>query len=126
MRREEPVVQQAYDFKQATSFHWASVWHVCAQSRLTLCDPVDRNLPGSSVHGVFQARILEWVAIPFSRGSARSRNQTHAFCISCIGRWILYYCATREALQMGWGVPNLNSATCNLCDSSKSLNLDMP
>ena len=37
---------------------------VCAQSRQTLCDPMDCSLPGSSVHGVFQARILEWVAIP--------------------------------------------------------------
>ena len=39
------------------------------QSCLTLCDPMDSNLPGSSVHGISQARILEWVAIPLSRGS---------------------------------------------------------
>ena len=39
------------------------------QSCLTLCDPMDCSLPGSSVHGILQARILEWVAIPFSRGS---------------------------------------------------------
>ena len=38
-----------------------------AQSCLTLCDPMDYSLPGSSVHGILQARILEWVAIPFSR-----------------------------------------------------------
>ena len=43
--------------------------HVCAQLRLTLCDLRDYNLPGSSVHGIFQARLLEWVAISFSRGS---------------------------------------------------------
>ena len=97
VRHEKPVVQQAYDFKQATSFHWASVWHMRAQSHLTLCDPVDCSLPGSSVHGVFQARILEWVAIPFSRGSARSRNQTRVSCISCIGRQILYHCIIWEA-----------------------------
>ena len=36
----------------------------------TLCDPMDCNLPGSSVHGIFQARVLEWVAISFSRGSS--------------------------------------------------------
>ena len=41
-----------------------------AQSCLTLCDPMDCSLPGSSVHGILQARILEWVAIPFSRGSS--------------------------------------------------------
>ena len=41
-----------------------------AQSCLTLWDPVDRSPPGSSVHGILQARILEWVAISFSRGSS--------------------------------------------------------
>ena len=41
-----------------------------AQSCLTLCDPMDYGLPGSSVHGILQAGILEWVAIPFSRGSS--------------------------------------------------------
>jgi len=40
------------------------------QSSLTLCDPMDYSPPGSSVHGIFQARILEWVAVPFSRGSS--------------------------------------------------------
>ena len=47
-----------------------------AQSCLTLCDPTDCSLPGSSVHGVLQARVLEWVVIPFSRGSSRPRDQT--------------------------------------------------
>ena len=41
-----------------------------AQSCLTLCDPMDCSLPGFSVHGIFQARVLEWVAISFSRGSS--------------------------------------------------------
>ena len=64
------------------SHHLASVLYtvsVCVtvtQSCLTLCDPVDCSPPGSSVHGVFQARVLEWVAIAFSRGSSRSRDQT--------------------------------------------------
>ena len=47
-----------------------------AQSRPTLCDPIDCSLPGSSVHGILQARILEWVAISFSRGSFRLRDGT--------------------------------------------------
>ena len=47
-----------------------------AQSCLTLCDPVDCSLPGSSVHGILQARILEWVAISFSRVSSQPRDQT--------------------------------------------------
>ena len=47
-----------------------------AQSCPTLCDPMDRSLPGSSVHGILQARILESVAISFSRGSSQPRDQT--------------------------------------------------
>ena len=47
-----------------------------AQSCPTLCDPMDCSLPGSSVHGVFQAIVLEWAAISFSRGSSRPRDQT--------------------------------------------------
>ena len=47
-----------------------------AQSCLTLCDPVDCSPPGSSVHGILQARILEWGAISFSRGSSQPRDQT--------------------------------------------------
>ena len=47
-----------------------------AQSRPNLCDPMDCSLPGSSLHGILQARVLEWVAISFSRGSSRPRDQT--------------------------------------------------
>ena len=61
-----------------------------AQSRQTLCDPMDCSLPGSSVHGILQARILEWVAISYSRGSCHLRDRTNIFCISCFGRQILY------------------------------------
>ena len=46
------------------------------QSCPTLCDPVDLSLPGSSVHGVLHARILEWVAMPFARGSSQPRDRT--------------------------------------------------
>ena len=45
------------------------------QSCPNLCDPMDCSLPGSSFHGILQARILEWVAISFSRGSSRSRDR---------------------------------------------------
>ena len=45
-----------------------------AQQRPTLCDPMDCSPPGSSVHGILQARIVEWVAIPFSRGSSQPRD----------------------------------------------------
>ena len=53
-----------------------------AQSCPTLCDPMDCSLSGSSVHGIFQARVLEWVAISFSRGSSRPRNRTRVSCIA--------------------------------------------
>ena len=53
------------------------------------CDPTDWSLPGSSVHVIFQARILEWVVISFSRGSSLLRDWTCVSCISYIGKWIL-------------------------------------
>ena len=54
-----------------------------AQSCPTLCDPMDCSLPGSSVPGILQARILEWVAISFSRGSSQPRVQTQVSPIVC-------------------------------------------
>ena len=54
-----------------------------AQSCPTLCNPVDCSLPGSPVHGILQVRILEWVAISFSRGSSPLRDQTFI----CLLRW---------------------------------------
>ena len=57
----------------------------------TLCDPTDYSLPGSSVHGISQARILEWVAIFFSRRSSWPRDGTCISYISCIGRQVLYH-----------------------------------
>ena len=55
---------------------------MCAQSCLTLCSPMDCSSPGSSVHGIFQERILEWVAISFSRGSSWPRDCTRVSCVS--------------------------------------------
>ena len=77
-----------------------------AQSCLTLCDSMDCSLPGFSVHGIFQARVPEWVAISFSRGSSPPRGRTWVSCIagSCFTLW-----ATRErwlslpyALEDAW------------------------
>ena len=53
-----------------------------AQSCPTLCDPMGCSPPGSSVHGILQVRILEWAAIPFSRASSQSRDQTQVSCIA--------------------------------------------
>ena len=76
----------------------SQVKYVCAcmhvkslQSCVTLCDSMDCSPPGSSVHGVLQVRILEWVVIPFSRGSSRPRDQAHVSYVSCIGRQVLYH-----------------------------------
>ena len=61
------------------------------QSCPTLCDPINCSLPSSCVHGIFQARILEWVAIFSSRGSFWPRDQTCVSCIFFIGRRTLYH-----------------------------------
>ena len=58
-----------------------------AYSCLTLGDPMDCSPPGSSVHGILQARILEWVAMPSSRGSSQPRDRTR---VSCIDKRVLY------------------------------------
>ena len=60
---------------------------VCAQSCPTFCDPMDCSPPGSSVHGIFQASIVEWVAISFFRGSSLPRDWTCVSCVSCIAGW---------------------------------------
>ena len=60
--------------------------HMQVQSCLTLCNPMDCSPPGSSVHGIFQASILEWVAISFSKGSSWPRDQTCISCVSCTDR----------------------------------------
>ena len=62
-----------------------------AQLCPTLCDPVDCSLPDFSVHEILQARILEWVAMPSSRGSSQPRNRTHVSYVSCIGREVLFH-----------------------------------
>ena len=61
------------------------------QSCLSLCDPLDCSPTGSTIHGILQARILEWVAISFSRGSSQLRDRTLVSFVSCIGRRVLYH-----------------------------------
>ena len=69
----------SYSLYLALSIPWLCL---VTQSCPTLCDPMDCNLPDSSVHGILQARIREWVAIPFSRGSSRPRDRTQVFRIA--------------------------------------------
>ena len=66
--------------------------YVClSHAWLFVTDPKDYSLPGSSIHGISQDRILEWVSISFSRGYSWPRDW---ICVSCNGRWILYHWAT--------------------------------
>ena len=94
--------------------------YVSVQSCPTLCDPMDCSLPGSSVHRISQGRILEWVAISSSRVSSQPRDRIHISCVSCIGRQILYYCATWKALDKLRDEPK--SASVILCPSFSSSN----
>ena len=73
---------------------------VYAWSCLTLCDPMDGSLPGSSGHGIFQARILEWVAISSCRGSSPCRNQTASPASFSIGKQILYHWDTLKVWRI--------------------------
>ena len=61
------------------------------QSCLNLCNPMACSPPGSSVHGILQARILEWVAMPSSRGSFWYRDRTCVSYVTCVGRRVLYH-----------------------------------
>ena len=80
-----------------------------AQSCSTFCNPVDCHPPGSSVHEILQARILEWFAISFTRRSSWPRDWTHISWVSCIDRQILYHCITWEApmlsIYLSWSLP---------------------
>ena len=67
------------------------------QSCLTLCDPMNYSLPGPTVHEILHSRIIEWVAIPFSRGSSQPRDWTWVSCFA--GRFFTVW-VTREALQV--------------------------
>ena len=81
--------------KMCLSVQFSSVAQLCP----TLCDLMDCSLSRSSVYGIFQARVLEWIAISFSRGSSWPMDPVCIPCISCIDRRILYHWATRSAKQ---------------------------
>ena len=85
---------------QSVGHDWATEQHfsmkvkvLVTQSRLTLCGPMDYSPPGSSVHGILQARILEWVAFPSPGESSQPRDQTQVSCIA--GRFFTVW-TTRE------------------------------
>ena len=94
---------------------WSEVkWSEVSQSCPTFCDPMDCSLPGSSVYGIFQARVLEWVAISFSRGSSWPRDRTRISRIvgRCFTVWAtsilacIKYCNIRGAVHLKTRVPH--------------------
>ena len=111
----------------------------------TLCDPMDCRQPGFSIHGILQARMLEWVAMPFSRGSSQSRDQTQ---VSCIGGLVLHQLSYKGSPASGrgyinffrqkgrvpWGrslcmsavVQSLNQSCLTLCDPMDCSMLGFP
>ena len=105
----QPFIQSlilSWPFLISLGLQWHSV--KVAQSFLTLCDPMDCSLPGSSVLGILQAEILEWVAIPFSRASSQPRDRTE---VSHIAGGFFTVWATRKAQTIlvcssfhGWSV----------------------
>ena len=90
------IVLSVFLYVFAHTKSWPHMY-VCARVlTLTLCDPMDGSLPGSSVHGIFQARILEWVSISFSRGYSQLRDWIHISCSSCIAGGFFTHWAIRE------------------------------
>ena len=107
--------------RQESQFEWAEeadkkccCYLLVTKLCLTLCNPMDCSLPGSSILGIFQARVLGWVAISSSRKSSWPRDRTCISCGSRTGRHILDHCGTWEALLV---------VLCPICNVS---NLPVP
>ena len=99
---------------------------ICAQSCLTLWDSMDCSLPGLSVHGISQARILEWVATSSSRGSSQPRDQICVSCVSGTERWILYQGTIRLVFKADIFPSALLGALESLLGFSGSVFVDAP
>ena len=93
-----------------------NILSVClsAQSCMTLYTHMDYSLPGSSVHGIPQARILEWVVDSSSKGSSQPRDQSHIFYVSCIGGQILYHTGSQSAKSQS----HLSTGDCHCLSSA--------
>ena len=102
-----------------------------AQSCPTLCDPMDCSPPGSSVSGMLQARILEWVAMPSSRGSSQCRDQTWVSCIA--GRFFMIWATGEETARvitfwchgtfLCWAPSSCQATSPGQCPSQEALTL---
>ena len=106
--------KELWDYKLPAWVKWSEVAQLCP----TLCDPMDTSLPGSVIHGIFQARILEWTAISFSRGSSWPRDQTW---VSCIADRRFTVWATREEYlliikpTLLWAIAKYQALCWELC-----------
>ena len=110
-----------------SALHWALSLCVGAQLlshvQLFATSSLDCSPPGSSVHEIFQAGILEWVAISSSRGSSQPRSQTRVSLGSCIGSQILYHRAIWEALPVVAQVQSLELRSHKLCGTAEKKRL---
>ena len=100
------IFQQSHEMGWMSSplYQWIK-WgsgRLVTQSHLTLCNPMDCSQPGSSVHRILQARILEWVAISSSKGSSQPRDQTSVSSASCINWQILLPLIHLESQWLRW------------------------
>ena len=102
-------------------FQFTRRWCVCecvcwVQLCLTLWDPMNCTLPGSSVHGISQARTLEWVAISYSRESFWLRDGTHVSCVSCIAGWYFTAEPSREPTGGSDQIRSVTQSCPTLCN----------
>ena len=119
--------------KELDSTEWLSLSltfmiTMCAkslQSCPTLCHPMNCSPPGSSFHGVLQARVLEWVAVPSSRGSSPPRDQTCISYVSCIGRQSCFF-ATNATWQTCMGAQKAQNSQSNLEKENQSWRNQFP
>ena len=109
------VVKHIFNVTQLAS-GWAWIWTQVSEWKLcpTLCDLMDCSLPSSSVYGILQARILEWVAIPFSRGSSQLKNRTQ---VSRIAGGFFTSWAAREVFP----IPKPGVLSTALCSQGLAL-----
>ena len=112
------ILLEQFRFTAKCFFVYKLVLSEVAQSCLTLCDPMDCSLPGSSVHGIFQAIVLEWTAISFSRGSSQPRDWTRVSHI--VDRRFTVW-ATREVHLYMSKVSNAKIKQKTLCQKSTAL-----
>ena len=86
-----PVIKFSDNLKMEKSNNGKGLHAKSFQSCPSLCDPMDSSWPGPSLRGIFQARTLEWVALPSSKGSSQPGDRTPISYVSCIVGWVLYH-----------------------------------